>query len=145
MIIFNGKFSWDGKKEGDHKPISWWSGSHYLTIVDFSDEMPDVVLLKPVIVLAADTKEGHSILKRYQDLVIGACREFNLDVQKVLWVRYSRDFENEMKVAVIKLSSGMGPYKVYDLKWRSLMANERKLIDSLLPMLLSQPEHGRLK
>ena len=137
MIIFNGKFSWDGKKDGDHKPVSWWPGSHYLTIVDFSAEKPDVVLLKPVIVLAADTKEGHSIHKRYQDLVMGVCREFNLDLQKVLWVRYSRDFENEMKVAVIKLLSGMGPYEVYDLKWRSLMANERKSIDSLLPMLLS--------
>jgi len=96
-----------------------------------------VVLLKPVIVLAADTKEGHSIHKRYQDLVMGVCREFNLDLQKVFWVRYSRDFENEMKVVVIKLLSGMGPYEVYDLKWRSLMCNERKLIDSLLPMLLS--------
>ena len=137
MIIFNGKFSWDGKKDGDHKPVSWWPGSHYLTIVDFSAEKPDVVLLKPVIVLAADTKEGHSIHKRHQDLVVGVCREFDLDVQKVLWVRYSRDSGNEMKVAVIKLLSGKGPYKVYDLKWRSLMANERKLIDSLLPMLLS--------
>jgi len=137
MIIFNGKFSWDGKKDGDYKPVSWWPGSHYLTIVDFSAEKPDVVLLKPVIVLAADTKEGHSIHKRYQDLVMGVCREFNLDLQKVFWVRYSRDFENEMKVVVIKLLSGMGPYEVYDLKWRSLMCNERKLIDSLLPMLLS--------
>ena len=137
MIIFNGKYTWAGKKDGDHKPVSWWPGSHHLTIVDFSSEKPDVVLLKPVIVLAADTKEGHSIHKRHQDLVVGVCREFDLDVQKVLWVRYSRDSGNEMKVAVIKLLSGKGPYKVYDLKWRSLMANERKLIDSLLPMLLS--------
>jgi len=142
VIVFNGKYTWDGKKDGDHKPISWWPGSQYLTIVDFSAEKPDVVLLKPVIVLAADTKEGHSIHKRYQDLVIGACREFNLDVQKVLWVRYSRDSENEMKVAVIKLLSGMGPYKVYDLKWRSLMANERKLIDSVLPLSLNQNTGG---
>ena len=132
MIIFNGKYTWDGKKDGDHKPVSWWPGSHHLTIVDFSAEKTDVVMLKPVIVLAADTKEGHSIYKRYQDLVIGVCREFNLDVQKVLWVRYSRDSENEMKVAIIKFLSGKGPYKVYDLKWRSLMANVRKLIDSIM-------------
>ena len=38
MIIFNGKYSWDGKKDGVHKPVSWWPGSHYLTIVDFSLE-----------------------------------------------------------------------------------------------------------
>ena len=135
MIIFNGKFSWDGKKGGEHKPVSWWPGSHYLTIVDFSVEKPEVLLLKPIIVFAADAKEGHSIHKRYQDLVAGVCREFDLDVQKVLWIRYSRDSENEMKVAVIKLLSGMGPYKVYDFKWRSLMANERELIDSFLPLL----------
>jgi hypothetical protein len=136
VIVFNGKYTWDGKKDGHHKPISWWPGSQYLTIVDFSAEKTDVVMLKPFVVLAADTKEGHSIHKRYQDLVIGACREFNLDVQKVLWVRYSRDSENEMKVAVIRFLSGMGPYKVYDLKWRSLMANEQKLIDSILPLFL---------
>ena len=131
MIIFNGKYSWDGKKDGLYKPVSWWPGSHYLTIVDFSREKPDVVMLKPVIVMAAETKEGYSIEKRYQDLIICVCREFNLDIPKVLWVKYNRDAENEMKVAVLKLLSRIGPNTLYDIKWRSLMPNERKLIDSI--------------
>ena len=137
MIIFNGKYTWDGKKDGDHKPVSWWPGSHYLTIVDFSAERPDVVLLKPVIALAADTKEGYSIHKRYQDLIMGVCRDFNLEIEKVLWVRYSRESENEMKVAVLRLLSRVGPHTLYDIHWRSLMANERKLIDSILTKSLA--------
>ena len=93
-------------------------------------------MLKPVVVLAADTKEGYSIHKRYQDLIIVVCREFNLPIHKVLWVRYNRESENEMKVAVLKLLSRIGPEVLYNLKWRSLMPNERKLIDSVLPLSL---------
>jgi len=142
MIVFNGKFTWDGKSDSGLKPVSWWPGSQYLTIVDISAEKTDVVMLKPFIVLASDTKDAYSILKRYQDLIIVVCREFNLEIQKVLWVRYNRDAENEMKVAVLKLLTGRGPYKVFDLKWRSVMDNERKLVDSILPLSLSQNVEG---
>jgi len=134
MILFNGKYTWDGKKEKDHKPVSWWPGSQHLTIVDFSDEKTDVLMLKPFLVLAADAKELYSIQKRYQDLIIGVCRKFNLEFQKVLWVRYNREGENEMKVAVLKWLTGKGPYRVFDLKWRPVMANEKRLIDSVLPL-----------
>jgi len=134
MILFNGKYTWDGKTDDGHKPVSWWPGSQHLTIVDFSDEKTDVVMLKPFLVLAADTKELYSIHKRYQDLIVGVCREFNLELQKVLWVRYNREGENEMKVAVLKWLTGKGPYRVFDLKWRSIMPNEKKLIDSILPL-----------
>jgi hypothetical protein len=134
MIIFNGKYTWDGKTDDGHKPVSWWPGSQHLTIVDLSDEKTDVLMLKPFLVLAADTKELYSIQKRYQDLIIGVCREFNLELQKVLWVRYNRDGENEMEVAVLKLLTGKGPYRVFDLKWRPVMDNEKNLIDSILPL-----------
>ncbi len=134
MIIFNGKFTWDGKTDTGNKPVSWWPGSQYLTIVDISAEKTDVVMLKPFIVLASDAREAYSIHKRYQDLIVGVCREFDLDIQKVLWVRCNRDVENEMKVAVLKLLTGKGPYRVFDLKWRAVMPNERKLVDSILPL-----------
>jgi hypothetical protein len=134
MIIFNGKFTWDGRKADGHKPVSWWPGSQHLTIVDLSDEKTDVVMLKPYLVLAADAKEGYSIHKRYQDLIIGVCREFNLEIQKVLWVRYHRDAEKDMEVAVLKFLIGKGPYSVFDLKWRPIMANEKRLLDSILPL-----------
>ncbi len=134
MIIFDGKYVWDGKKDTVRKPVSWWPGSHYLTIHDLSSQKREVVLLKPFVVLASDPKEGYSVHKRYQDLIKGVCTEFNLDIDKVLWVRYSRDSANEMKVAVLKLLTGKGPYTVYDLKWRKIMPNERKLVDSLLSL-----------
>lgn len=142
MIIFNGKYTWDGKSDSGLKPVSWWPGSQYLTIVDVSAEKSHVLMLKPFIVLASDAREAYSIHKRYQDLIIGVCREFNLDVQKVLWVRYNRDTENEMKVAVLKLLTGKGPYRVFDLKWRAVMANERELVDSILPLSKVQETGG---
>ncbi|OQY44404.1 MAG: hypothetical protein B6240_10595 [Desulfobacteraceae bacterium 4572_87] len=139
MIVFNGKYTWNGKSDTGQKPVSWWPGSQYLIIVDISTEKTDVVMLKPILVLASDTKELYSIHKRYQDLIIGVCREFNLEVQKVLWVRYNRDGKNEMKVAILKWVAGKGPYKVFDLKWRKVMANERKLVDAVvLPLSLSR-------
>jgi len=48
-------------------------------------------------------------------------------------VRYSRDSGNDMKVAVLRLLTGKGPYTVYDLKWRDVMPNERKLVNSIMP------------
>jgi hypothetical protein len=142
MIIFNGKYTWDGKSDSGHKPVSWWPGSQFLTIVDISTEKTDVVMLKPFIVLASDAKEAYSIHKRYQDLIVGVCREFDIEIQKVLWVRCNRDAENEMKVAVLKLLTGKGPYKVFDLKWRTVMPNERKLVDSILPLSLGLKTGG---
>jgi hypothetical protein len=32
------------------------------------------------------------------------------------------------------LLTGKGPYRVFDLKWRTVMPNERKLVDSILPL-----------
>ncbi|MCG6881019.1 MAG: hypothetical protein LJE96_18000 [Deltaproteobacteria bacterium] len=133
MIIYDGKYAWDGKKDSAYKPVSWWPGSHYLTIFDLSAEKSDVVMLKPFVVLASDSKEGYSVEKRYQDLIKAVCREFGLDVDKLLWVRYRRDSGNDMKVAVLKLLTGKGPYTVYDLKWRDVMPNERKLVNSIMP------------
>ena len=86
-MLFNGKYAWNGSREGNNKPVSWWPGVHLISIFDLSREKSNVFMLKPFVVLTLDTQEGYSIEKRYQDLIMGVCRDFNLEIEKVLWVR----------------------------------------------------------
>lgn len=132
-MLFNGKYAWNGSREGNHKPVSWWPGAHLISIFDLSHEKSNVLMLKPIVVLALDTQEGYSIEKRYQDLIVGVCREFDISVQKVLWVKLDPDNPKNMKVAMLegsyKLKSGI----LYDVKWRPLMPNEKEVVEQLLP------------
>ncbi len=87
--------------------------------------------MRPIIVLAAETKEGYSIESRYQDFVKIVCREFSLDLDKVLWITYSL-VSDDMKVAVFEHRTQVGPEMLVSIKWRSLMPNEYEEIKRLL-------------
>ncbi len=133
MILFDGKYTWDGKKDGKDKPVSWWPGSYRLKIIDLSEENPGVYRLKPIIVLAAETKEGFSVEPRYQDLIKNVCKKFNINLDKVLWISYSSESYEEIKAAVIEPASRIGSELFYTIQWRPLMDNELKEVKRFLP------------
>ena len=134
MMLFNGKYAWDGSKGGAHKPVSWWPGAHFISIFDLSHEKSNVLMLKPIVVLALDTQEGYSMEKRYQDLIMGVCREFGIPVQKVLWVKLDPDHPKDMRVAMMEASYKLKSGNLYDVKWRHLMPNEKEIVEQLLPL-----------
>jgi len=137
MIKFNGKYQWDGRKRknGLHKPITWWPGSCRLTIVDLSAKNPDVHMLKPIIIFAAEAKKGYSAASRYQDLIKNIFREFNLNKDKVLWIKYDIGSCDNMKVAVIAPKIRVGNEMFYSIKWRDLMSNEIDEVSRFFPAL----------
>ena len=139
MIIFDGKYTWNGRKEKDssHKPVCWWPGSCRLTIVDLSDAAPGLLMLKPVIVLADETQEGYTVGNRYQDLVKNVCREFNLNEDKVLWITYNLEYDDKMKVAVIAPRTRVGDQVLYSVTWRDLMPNEIAMVSRYFPIVKS--------
>ena len=142
MIIFDGKYTWTGRKDKDrpHKPVCWWPGSCRLTIVDFSQENPDVLMLKPIIVLAAEPQEGYTVGNRYQDLIKNVCLEFNLDEDKVLWITYTLESDDKMRAAVIVPRTRVGDEVLYSVTWRDLMPTEITMISRYLPIVKSEGE-----
>ena len=70
-VLFDGIYSWSGKKEDNDPCISWWPGSCWLRIIDRSKDKryEKVVMAIPIIVLTAETGEGFSVKTHFQDLV----------------------------------------------------------------------------
>ncbi len=134
MILFDGEYKWDGKKEDDHKPVSWWPGSYRLKIVDVSKARPDIHTLKPYIVFSGQTMDGFTVAGRYQDLVKSVCKKFDLELEKLLWISYKTKGDGKLKVAVFKNINRISPdVLLFYVEWRPLLENEYKEIEAYLP------------
>ena len=146
MIIYNGKYNWSGKKKKTFRPITWWPGSYLLTIIDTSKGRPGVYSIKPVIVLLSDTGEGYSARNHFQNLAKSVCRDFNLDISKVLWIEYhsppSTGAEH-MEVAMLKPLTRIGREIIYSVKWRPVRPNEMEELKNFLGTGMKQlPQVG---
>ena len=69
MIIYDGKYSWSGKKQSQTHPISWWAGAYLLKIIDLARNRNHVLVLKPIVVIVSDTGEGASATNCAPELV----------------------------------------------------------------------------
>ncbi len=132
MIIFDGEYEWDGNKKDDFRPVSWWPGACRLTIIDISDVNPDIHILRPVIILASELQEGFSVKNRYQDLARRVCRDFKLDMKKVLWIEYNPDSPDEMEAAVFEHVTSIGSEELYSIRWRPARVNELEAVKPYL-------------
>ena len=124
MIIYNGRYNWSGTTKSSSRPITWWPGSYWLTIIDLSKKRAGVYLLKPVIVLISDTGEGYSARNHFQNLAKSLCRDFNLDIFRTLWVEYLPKGSPPLEVAAFKRLTKIGNDTIYSVKWRPIMPNE---------------------
>ena len=132
MIIYNGRYNWSGTTKSSSRPITWWPGSYWLTIIDLSKKRAGVYLLKPVIVLISDTGEGYSARNHFQNLAKSLCRDFNLDIFRTLWVEYLPKGSPPLEVAAFKRLTKIGNDTIYSVKWRPIMPNEMELIKNNL-------------
>ena len=131
MIIYNEKYNWSGKRKNTFRPITWWPGSYWLTIIDTSKGRPGVYSIKPVIALLSDTGERYSAKNHFQNLAKSVCRDFNLDISKVLWIEYQSSPSTgqvKMAVAMFKPLTRIGRETIYSVKWRPVRPNEIKEI-----------------
>ena len=128
MIIYEGIYRWSGKKKDELQPVSWWPGSYYLKIIDISRSLPNVYIIKPIIIIATNTGEGISAINCIKNLAKNVCRDFKLDISKVLWVEYYPQRPSNMEVAMFKPLSRVGVDMIYSVKWRPITKNELELI-----------------
>ncbi len=128
MLIYDGIYSWDGNKYPGQKHICWWPGAYNLKIVDCSENTKGVHLLKPYISIFSNTGNGTSIINCTQNFMKKICQDFNLEINRVLWVEHFPDQNDSFEVASIKKSVTVGDEALYSVSRREIMSNELLLL-----------------
>ena len=110
--------------------MSWWPGSYRVKIVDLSDTTPAGVFhMKPYICLFADTGKGFNVRNHFQYFAQSLCREFDLDLHKVLWVEiFSQG--RPMDVATLNEGALVGKERLYTVHWRPVHDEEATLVEA---------------
>jgi hypothetical protein len=137
MIIFEGKYSWSGKKQSASRPVSWWAGAYRLKIIDLSRGTrkltPHVLMLKPIVVIVSDTGEGASATNCAPELVKSVCRDFSLDIKKILWIEYHPGPPPYMEAAKFRAITSIHEDILYTVDWRPVRDDELEMIKTDCP------------
>ena len=134
MAIFNGRYHWDGTKQGDLDPVAWYPGSYDVKIIDLRCR-GKVVWLKPVLCLFSRTGEGHSISANPEKFARRICAEFSLELERVLWVEDLLVSENRYHVITFVRGGRMGQEHFYKSARRGATAAEMQIIGLALESL----------
>ena len=133
MAIFNGKYSWDGTRQGDRDPIAWNPGAYHIKIVNRTDRTEGKVMpLKAHICIYAATGEGHSISANPERFAKCICDEFSLELERVLWVEDLLTGKNRYEIVNFARRGKMGNTIFYRIEKRQPSSSELKIISDAL-------------
>lgn len=136
MKIFDGTYSWDGKKHDDHDPIAWFPGSYDLKIIAFPDEDKGRIRrLKPYLCIFARTGDGLSISAHPEKFAREICRRFSLEIDKVLWVEDQLQGPDRYEIVVFKKSGHLAEAPIYSAEKRRATSGEVEMIEKQLAAL----------
>ncbi len=129
MILFDGTYRWPANGETSKKRKDW-AFSCWLKIIDLAADNPGVSYLKPVAVIATETSRGPYRTTCAESMGKRIFRDFNLDVDKTLWIESRLDDPVQMVVGIFKPKSyaGFGYETYYSIGWRPILPNEFELI-----------------
>ena len=127
MILFDGTYRWPARGEAS-KNRKHWAFSCRLRIIDLAIDHPDICYLKPMAVIATETNRGPFRKTCAETMGKRIFREFNLDVEKTLWIESSPDDPERMIVGIFKPKTYSGHETYYSIGWRSILPNEFELI-----------------
>ena len=132
MILFDGTYRLERREDkssnGDCKRACSWR----LRLFDFSISHPDVKHLRPYAVVATQTGEGIFKTTCAESLGKRICRDFNLEIDGILWIEHYPD-EPALYVAMFKPKSYFGNEVFYSIDWRPIRPNELQLIQPFIP------------
>lgn len=132
MKIFDGIYSWDGKKTENKEPIAWFPGSYNLKIFDIRSSSKDVEYLKPTLCIYSKTGDGMSISEKPEKFAQEICSEFSLQIDKVLWVEELEENSGDFEIIVFQRAGRLGSNYFYRTLKRSPMKGERRIIEKEL-------------
>lgn len=128
MILYDGEYSWKGRVDRKQRPISWWASTYHLKIVDIGRQADGVFFLKPVIVKIRDTGQGASVVNCLPELAKHICAQFELDLNRVLWVESISDGDAAFQVARFEPVANVAGEALYKTDWRPATPGEVNLI-----------------
>lgn len=132
MILFDGTYRLERREDkssnGDRKRACSWR----LRLFDFSISHPDVKHLRPYAVVATQTGEGIFKTTCAESLGKRICRDFNLEIDGILWIEHYPD-EPALYVAMFKPKSYFDNEIFYSIDWRPIRPNELQLIQPFIP------------
>lgn len=133
MKIFNGRYSWDGKKHDNLEPIAWFPGAYNLKIVDLTEAGNSKVrFLKPFLCIFSATGEGVSISEHPEKFAQHICRDFSIEIDKVLWAEELRAGPGRFEIVVFTRNGRLGESFFYRVDRRPAIAGEVRLIEKAL-------------
>ena len=128
MAIFNGRYTWDGKKTDEKEPISWFPGAYDLVIVNLDEEGDNVAHIRPFICIFANTGSGYSVSANPEKFAKRICLDFNLDIEKVMWVERLEPDGDKFEVILFQKKGHLGEHVFYTIERRKPMKGELSLI-----------------
>ena len=131
MAIFDGRYYWDGTKDGELEPVAWYPGSYDVKIVALEGE-GKVMPLWSVLCLFARTGEGVSISANPERFAKRICAEFALDLERVLWVEDLLTSEDRYQVVTFTCSGRMGRERFFQATRRPATGAEKRLVEKTL-------------
>ncbi len=134
-FIYDGIYQWDGKSIDGKKPFCWWPGKYRIRIVNLvsGNKNPDIIYLKSVAVICKNAGTGTSIKNCVQNFAKTISKEFNLEIEKVLWVEIDKNDISDIQVANLSpLKHALGGNALFAAKWRPAMPSEIKMLQPFL-------------
>jgi len=132
LLLFDGTYRLQRQEDAPSKLGRKWACAWRLRVFDFSKKYPDVQHLRPYAVVATQTGEGLFKTTCAESLGNRICRDFDLNVDEILWVEHYPD-EPALYVAIFSPKSYYGTEILYDVDWRPIMPNELNAIRPLIP------------
>lgn len=129
MAIFSGRYSWDGTKDNDKEPISWFPGAYDLRIVNLSVAKRGVTHIKPYLCIFTNTGRGYSVSANPEKFAKRICEDFLLEMEKVLWVEQIEIDSGNYEVITFKKRGQLGENRFYTMEKRKPLPNELSLIN----------------
>ncbi len=132
MIVFDGIYHLHGAVDPQARLSGNYAYAWRIRIINFSTLQPDVKYIKPFSVVASPS--GTGIFKSNCADAIGKniCRDFNLDINKTLWIENLSDRPDQKYVAVFKPKSFFQAEQYYHINWRPIRPNEQ---DAITPFI----------
>lgn len=135
MNIYNGIYSWDGKRHGTRDPVAWFPGAYNLQISHLAESNQTITYLKPYICIYSETGQGHSISANPEKFAKHVCTDFGLELDRVLWVEKIHRDGGRYEIIVFTKSNRLGDNLFYQL-------SKRPPTDAELSLIVKVQEHS---
>ncbi len=132
MAIFDGRYRWDGTKQGEHEPIAWSPGAYDLKIFNYAPSSAKVQHLKPVVCIYSATGEGQSISAHPEKFAKQICNDFSLEIERVLWVEDLQTEKDRYQIVLFTRSMRVGNIIFYRTDKRKPSDREILVIEQVL-------------